>query len=296
MLGAVEPARGPAVGPGPEVTFGDARRPETATRVRLPEFEGPLGLLLALIESRQLDILTVPLGTLAGAYLEALARLEGDRLGNLSTFVAVAGQLILIKSRAMLPRRVEAPETPEDELLDPEAELRARLILYRIYRDAGAALQAGALERSGSFHREPAVAGAAGRAGAAHPPLPPLPASLLVSTLEGLLRTAPPPAPPAELFARAITISDCAELIRTALRTAPMIVLQELLRDVNDRVVVAVTFLALLELMKRREIVVEQAAPWGPILARSATPAERGAGGSVVSPDVPLDETLESFA
>jgi segregation and condensation protein A len=140
------------------------------------------------------------------------------------------------------------------------------------------------------------VAGAAGRAGAAHAPLPPLPASLLASALEGLLRIAPPPPPPAELFARAITISDCAELIRAALRTAPMIVLQELLRDVNDRVVVAVTFLALLELMKRREIVVEQAAPWGPILARAATPAERGAAGSVVSPDVPLDETLESFA
>ena len=56
--------------------------------------------------------------------------------------------------------------------------------------------------------------------------------------------------------------------------------LQELLRDVHDRVVVVVTFLAMLELVKRREIVVEQAEPWGPIVARATTPAERAAAGS----------------
>ena len=62
-------------------------------------------MLLALIEARQLDVLTVPLGALADAYLDALATLDGDRMGNVSAFVAVASQLILIKSRAMLPRR-----------------------------------------------------------------------------------------------------------------------------------------------------------------------------------------------
>jgi segregation and condensation protein A len=70
----------------------------------MAEFEGPLALLLSLIEARQLDVLTVPLGALADAYLDALGRLDADRLGNISAFVAVASQLILIKSRAMLPR------------------------------------------------------------------------------------------------------------------------------------------------------------------------------------------------
>src|SRR5437764_8264453 len=95
-----------AVGPGtaPDVQFGEGRRPEAATHVRVEGFEGPLGLLLSLIEARQLDVLTVPLGALAGAYLEALAGLDADRIGNVSVFVAVAAQLILIKSRAMLPR------------------------------------------------------------------------------------------------------------------------------------------------------------------------------------------------
>src|SRR3954451_17414577 len=134
----------------PAIAFGEGRRPESATRVTLAEFDGPLGLLLALIEARQLDVLTVPLGALADAYLDALATLDGDRLGNVSAFVAVASQLILIKSRAILPRREEtAPGTLPEEEPDPEAELRARFLLYRAHRDAGRRLQDTAIERIG---------------------------------------------------------------------------------------------------------------------------------------------------
>ena len=97
----------------PAIRFGEGRRPETATRVQVAEFEGPLGLLLSLIEARQLDVLTVPLGGLADAYLDALATLDADRLGNVSSFVAVASQLILIKSRAMLPRQQPADPTAQ---------------------------------------------------------------------------------------------------------------------------------------------------------------------------------------
>jgi chromatin segregation and condensation protein Rec8/ScpA/Scc1 (kleisin family) len=75
------------------------------------------------------------------------------------------------------------------------------------------------------------------------------------------------------------------------------VVLQELLAGVRDRVVVAVTFLALLELVKRREIVVEQAEPWGPIVARAMSPEERAAAGlDPAADDAALDESLESFA
>ncbi len=90
----------------------------------------------------------------------------------------------------------------------------------------------------------------------------------------------PPPPPPPGLVARSITIAERADVIRAALRLAPFVVLQELLHGVRDRVVLAVTFLAMLELMKRREIVVEQAEPWGPIVARRTTPAEQSAGGA----------------
>jgi segregation and condensation protein A len=284
--------------PGPVIVVGGGRRPETATLVTLPAFQGPLGLLLALIEARQLDVLSVPLGSLTEAYLEALASVDGDRLGNVSSFVAVASQLILIKSRAMLPRRVEAGPVPlADEGPDPEAELRARLLLYRAFRDAGARLQADAVERLGLFRREPAAAQAAGLAGARPADAPPLDPVLLVRALDRLAQVIPPPALPPEVVKRTITLTERAEILRRALRGASEIVLQDLLRGVRDRVVVAVTFLAMLELVKRREIVVDQSEPWGPIRARRTTAAERAAAG--VSDDAverPLDERLESFA
>ena len=282
----------------PRVVLGEGRRPESATHVELPVFQGPLGLLLALIEARQLDVLSVPLGSLADAYLEALATIEGDRLGNVSSFVAVASQLILIKSRAMLPRHAEAAAVPlPDDGPDPEAELRARLLLYRAFRDAGARLQAEALERVGLFRREPAAAQAAALAGARPSDGPPADPAALGRALDRMVRIAPPAPLPPEVVKRTITLTERAEILRRALRGAPVVVLQDLLAGVRDRVVVAVTFLAMLELMKRREIVVEQSEPWGPIRARRTTEEERAAAGvGSVDDAAPLDERLESFA
>jgi segregation and condensation protein A len=302
----------------PAVVFGAGRRPEAATQVRMESFDGPLALLLTLIEARQLDVVTVPLGALADAYLDALASLETDRLGNISAFVAVASQLILIKSRAILPRHVvEGPGVLAEDEPDPEAELRARLLLYRAHRDAGRRLQETAILRVGLFRREPSTAAAAGQAGARPPDGPPLDPSVLIQALDRLDRVAPPVPLPPETVARTITLTERAAIIRAAIRGAGTIVLQELLAGVRDRVVVAVTFLALLELMKRREIVVTQAEPWGPIVARATTAEERalgkGAGPAALAAeaaagavdaagqadtldDEPLDESLESFA
>ena len=284
---------------GPVVRIEPGRGQDWATHVALAEWEGPLGLLLSLIEGRRLDPLTVPLGALAESYLEALAAIEHDRMSSISSFVAVASQLILIKSRAMLPRAPQGPATElEDDGLDPEAELRARLLLYRAFRDAGVALQVGAIERQGLFRREPAAALAAGLAGAATAPsTPPIDPKVLVRALDVLVQVLPEPEPPPEVVPRSITLTQRARIIRMALEGAPAIVLQDLLRGVHDKVVVAVTFLAMLELMKRREIVVEQAEPFGPITARKTTAEERAAAG--VAADVetaPLDESMESFA
>jgi len=282
----------------PAVAFGEGRRPEAATRITLPAFDGPLALLLALIEARQLDVLTVPLGALAEAYLDALASLDADRMGNVSAFVAIASQLILIKSRAMLPRRaVDGPVALVDEGPDPEAELRARLIQYRAFRDAGRRLLDDAQATVGLFHREPVVSRAAGLAGARPPAAAPLAVSVLTAALAALVTVVPAPPPPPETIRRVVTLNARAQVIRRALAGADVVVLQDLLRGVLDRVVVAITFLAMLELMKRREIVVEQAEPWGPIVARRTTAEERVAAGLPASvEDAPLDEDLEDFA
>ena len=305
------------------VTFGEGRRPEHATRVRVGSvreageparqdrptgtgpgstadgdadpaaFDGPLALLLSLIEARQLDVLTVPLGALASAYLEAMGGLAGDRLPYLSAFVAVAAQLILIKSRALLPREPAGePAALADEGPDPEAELRRRLVVYRAYRDAGAWLRDRALTHGPLVRREPSVAGAAGVAGARPPTEPPLDPRSLAAALRGVARLAPPAELPPELVRRTITLAERAEAIREAIRRAPVVVLQELIGSAGDRVVAAVTFLAMLELVKRREIAVEQDRPWGPIRCRGlGSPDGPGAPAAA-----PVDETLEDFA
>ena len=262
----------PRLDPGRlEVSLAAAAHPEHAAHVRTEAFEGPLGLLLSLIEERRLDIMTVPLGELAGAYLDAIASLEEDQLPHISTFVAIASQLILIKSRALLPREPQ-PTAAGDEAGDPEEALRARLVEYKRFRDAADRLAA--LQGSGraAFHREHAVALAAATEGAIAPPPPPIAPALLVRALARWVQLALPLEEPPTVVARTVTLADRARVIRDALRDVPVIVLQDLLEGVRDRVVVAVTFMAMLELVKGHELVVEQSEPWGPIAVRRADP------------------------
>jgi segregation and condensation protein A len=277
-----------AAAPAARVSFGEARRPEDATLVQLESFDGPLALLLTLIEQRQLDVLTVRLGDLAGAYLEAVAQLDARRLPLISTFVAVCAQLIVIKSRALLPRAPAADSAgePDESGVDPEEELRRRLIEYRRYRDAGLRLGTRLETGLGMFRREPGAALAAGLAGARPPQGPSLDPGLLAQALTAATAVVPEPPPPPETVARTITLEDRAQTIRRALEGAHELVLQELLRDVRDRVVVAVTFLAMLELVKGRELAVEQREPWGPIhLRRLQAGAGRAPAAIPIEPD-----------
>jgi chromatin segregation and condensation protein Rec8/ScpA/Scc1 (kleisin family) len=165
-------------------------------------------------------------------------------------------------------------------------------VLYRLYRDAGAAL-ASRLEGGGVlFHREASAATAAGLAGAQAADEAPLDPALLVTALVRSARLIPPEPTPPQLVARTLTLAERAEAIRAALRSAPEVILQAFLTGVRDRVVLALTFLALLELVKRREVTVEQDVPWGPIRCRlvEARASAVGAGAG------PIDETLADFA
>jgi len=180
----------------------------------------------------------------------------------------VASQLILIKSRAILPRP-PVVAIPVEEGPDPEAALRERLILYRMYRDAGRDLK-GRLESGWEvFRREPIAAVASAKAGSRPDEGPPLDPQVLVAALDRALHQVPPPALPPAVVPRLITLDERAAIIRSALVDTPVVVLQDLLEDLTDKVVVAVTFLAMLELVKGHELSVEQDQPFGPIVCRS---------------------------
>ena len=106
--------------------------------VALGEFSGPYGLLLALIERDELDVCRVPLAPFADEFLRFFAEIPDDRLETLSAFVSVAAQLIVLKSRALLPRPIvhQGLDTHDLDDVDEAVDLRARLLRYRVFRDA----------------------------------------------------------------------------------------------------------------------------------------------------------------
>jgi segregation and condensation protein A len=242
---------------------------DDAFQVSLPVFEGPLQLLLHLIESRQLDVLTVPLADLADAYLEHLTSHPVD-LPQLAEFVTVAAQLVLLKSRRLLPGE-PAPPVEGDEEPDEE-DLRRRLVEYRMLRDAARSLGERDMTNP-AMRREPR------ESDLPEAPWVPLDVSILGEALARLATLAEPEPPPPEVVKREVTIAMQIQALRAALERNGRLVLQAVLAACGSRTEAVVTVMATLELVRRRQVVVEQSQLFGPILVRVATPrrSTRGA-------------------
>ena len=230
----------------------------------LPVFEGPLQLLLHLIESRQLDVLTVPLAEVADAYVEHLARHAVDAV-NLSEFVTIAAQLIYLKSKRMLPSE-PMPALPEGSEEPGEEELRRRILQYRALRDAAVALG----ERDGVapvMRREPR------ESDLPEVPAEPIPAVVLAGALEALAAIPEPEPPPPEVMKREITIGQQIAVLHRALSASGRVLLQTILARCQSRTEAAVTFLATLELVRRRQVTAEQHELFGPIVIERVSEA-----------------------
>ena len=121
-----------------------------APRVTVEGFDGPLDLLLELVEEKKVDILTVRLGELADAYLARVRAMAALPAEEVSAFLALASRLVLLKARSLLPSLEPLP----DEEGESEEELRLRLLEYAIVRERAG--QLGARLRAGerAFHRE----------------------------------------------------------------------------------------------------------------------------------------------
>lgn len=98
--------------------------------VKLPVFEGPLDLLLHLIESNKIDIYDIPIVMITDQYMEYIRAMERKDLNVMSEFLVMAATLLEIKARMLLP--VEVDE--EGEEIDPRAELVERLLEYKLYK------------------------------------------------------------------------------------------------------------------------------------------------------------------
>ncbi|RIK23520.1 MAG: rifampin ADP-ribosyl transferase, partial [Anaerolineae bacterium] len=105
-------------------------------RVELPAFNGPLDLLLHLIEREELDITSLSLVQVTGQYLQQVRQLGEDQIEGLIDFISIGARLLLIKSRALLPRPIVLPGTEEEEE-DPAEALLRQLRAYKRFKIAG---------------------------------------------------------------------------------------------------------------------------------------------------------------
>jgi segregation and condensation protein A len=247
-------SRSVPIQPDPRVAVPVGPPPEF--QLELEVFEGPLPLLLHLIETAELDIRTVPLATVADAYVAYLASHPVDS-ANLAQFVATAAQLIWLKSRSLLAEPVEVLAAGGDEV--DEEELRRRLLEYRAIRDAAREL-VGRDQVAPMWRREPRPADLP------EAPLVPLGAALLAEALVRMTAVAEPEPEPPEIVPREVTVGEQIVVLRRALSASGRVVLQAILEAAQTRTERVVTLLAALELVRRRELRAEQATLFGPIV------------------------------
>jgi segregation and condensation protein A len=139
----------------PDLTTAAEEENENKLRVSLEIFDGPLDLLLSLVKERQLDIATVPLATVAEQYLAYVSMMEDLNVEIAAEYLVIAATLVFLKSKALLPPipsefQDEEAETPEQV----EERLRQRLIAYSKYREVGEELRARQLEASSYYYRD----------------------------------------------------------------------------------------------------------------------------------------------
>jgi len=151
------------VSPAPrdDEALGEVLAPRDAFRIALPNFEGPLDLLLHLIREHKLEILDIPISLITEKYLAHLDAMRVIDLDIAGEFLVMASTLLHLKSRMLLPRE-EVPAGPEGvegtvDPLDPRAELVRRLLEYQKYKDASEQLAKNDLLDRDVFRRRVAV-------------------------------------------------------------------------------------------------------------------------------------------
>lgn len=228
-------------------------------RIDLPAFSGPLDLLLHLIERQELDITAISLVQVTGQYLAQIERLKENRIEELIDFLVIAARLVLIKSRALLPQTPVVVEGEEEE--DPAEALVRQLRQYKRFKQAAAWLRAREDQGLRTYLRvapPPRLEGRLDMSGITV-------ASLLSAMHAALARMESQEESVAIVRPRHITVEGQITRLRQQLRNGGAIRFHHLLSTQTNRMEIAVTLLAVLELVKRQEILVHQPEPFGPI-------------------------------
>ncbi|MGE5297613.1 MAG: segregation and condensation protein A [Acidobacteriaceae bacterium] len=218
-------------------------------KVKIDQFEGPLDLLLSLIEEQQLDITTVSLAKVTEQFLDHVKSLQQKNPLGLADFLVIAAKLLLIKSKALLPN-LELGIEEEESAFD----LTQQLLTYKKFKEAARYLRRLDSRRRQSWGHEVDF-----ESRITFVPDPDLTAAALAGCLQKvavelkeIVRL------PQQVMAEVVSITDKIDHIQKLISEKVETSLSSLIREAKNKTEVIVTFLALLELIKQRILSVEQ--------------------------------------
>ncbi len=227
-------------------------------KIKIEKFEGPLDLLLRMIEEEEMDIANISLAKIADQYVLYLEQMENLNPAEMADFLVVAAKLLWIKSKALLPSLEFEGEDGSD--------LARQLKIYKEYRDASLEIHKMILKRRFTFVRErPSLA-----SGDIffNPPVWLTKERLfqvireIIEDLEPVVRL------PRGVVRSAISIQEKIQQIRDLIKKNIEIKFHSMIVKTKGRVEVVINFLAVLELLKQRHIVVRQEEMFGEIHIR----------------------------
>jgi segregation and condensation protein A len=239
----------------------------TEYKVKFEVFEGPLDLLLYLIKKQEVDIYDVNLTQLAKQFIEYVEFMRMLDLEIAGEFVVMASTLMLIKSRELLPKEQQITPEGEEEGEDPRWELIRQLVEYKKFKDAAAQLQVMEARQENVYPRLPVK-----------PEFEATPAPLrsnvsifdLINAVNSVLKRLGTSEETREIFEDKWTVSEKIEQLLQFIHQHHTVRFWELFASACSRAEVVVTFLALLELIRLRQLVASQEESFSEILITRA--------------------------
>ncbi|MFQ5486144.1 MAG: segregation and condensation protein A [bacterium] len=230
-------------------------------RVALENFEGPLDLLLFLIKKNEVDIHDIPIAKITKQYLEYLQILEALDLENAGEFILMAASLIRIKAQMLLPK----PQLEDEEFEDPRENLVQRLLEYQSYKEVAGelsdlehrqkgfyqmsnislSLDIDEIEEEDLFGQEVKLF------------------DLMAAFVEVLKRV--PPVTQHTIERIPVTTEEQAEYILSYLEKEGRVLFTELMAEIKERIILIVTFVAILDLVRNRKLSLMQNRPFSEI-------------------------------
>ena len=221
---------------------------ETDYKVKLEVFEGPLDLLLYLIKQDEIDIYDISIERITGQYLEYLQAFKELNIEIAGEFIVMAANLIYLKSRSLLPVDQQPPEEDAEED-DPRWDLIRQLIESKKFKEAAAELHQRELEQERIFARE---------GGPSHLQDPLRLGEVgifqLINAFQTVIKRVEAREDVQEIFGERFSVSEKIDAILQRVAVGAPIRFSDLFGAVVSRLEVVVTFLALLELIRLRQV------------------------------------------